>query len=96
MDFIVSLVEVSSAQRLDLTALKWKCLLRARAVARTKLRLELSILVGVMVTMVLIDAASNDDFNGGQFEISSKLDLCCENSAPGPNWTVLSGKFDRF
>jgi hypothetical protein len=78
LDLIVSLVEVSSAQRLDLTALMWKCLLRARAVARAKLRISLSILMVVVAIIPLIDAASNDDFNGIQFVIWSNFDFCCE------------------
>ena len=48
---------VSSAKRLDLTALKWKCLLRAQAVARAKLRILSSILEIVVATIPLIDAA---------------------------------------
>ena len=54
--WITALQEVSSAQRLDLTVALLHCLSRVRAVARTKLRLELSILVGVMVIMVPLDS----------------------------------------
>ena len=93
---LLSLVEVSSAKRLDLTALKWKCLLRARAAARAKLRILSSILMVVVAIIPLIDAASNDDSNGGQFIISSNFDLCCENSAVELNLAELGGKYDRF
>ena len=52
----------------------------------------LSILMEVVATIPLIDRASNDDSNGGQFIISSNFDLCCENSAVELNLAELCGK----
>ena len=52
----------------------------------------LSILMEVVATIPLIDAASNDDYNGIQFVIWSNLILCSENSAVGSNLKLLSGK----
>ena len=72
--------------------IKWKCLLRARAVARAKLRILSSILEIVVATIPLIDAASNNDSNGGYIVIWSKLDHCFENPAVGPNLDELGGK----
>ena len=51
-----------------------------------------SILEIVVATMVLIDAASNDDSNGGHIVISSNLVLCCEIPAVGLNSAELGGK----
>ena len=52
----------------------------------------LSVLEKIVATMVLFDAASNDDSNGGQFIIWSNLDLCCEIPAVELNLAVLGGK----
>ena len=64
--------------------------------ASMKLRILSSILEMEVATMVLIDAASNDDSNGGQFVIWSNLDLCCENPAVGWILTELSTNLTCF
>ena len=50
----------------------------------------------VVAIIPLIDAASNDDSNGGQFEISSKFDFCCENSAVGSRFDFAEQKVAPF
>ena len=65
MDLIVSSGSVFSEAFGSYSCLVQCSVLQVRAAARTKLRIELSILEIVGATMVLFDAASNDDFNGG-------------------------------
>ena len=68
---LIALQEVSSAQRLDLrranchdfTVALLHCVLRMRACEHELC--TLSILIGVVAIIPLIDAASNDDSNGG-------------------------------
>ena len=91
---LIALREVSSAQRYGSYCNIFHCLSRGRALRARSC--EYSILEIEVAIIPLIDAVSNGDSNGGYIIFCSKLDLCCENSAPGPNWTVLSGKFDRF
>lgn len=67
------------------------CVLRARAVARVKLRI-LSILEMEVATIPLIDAASNDDSNGCHIVFWSNFDLCCEIPAVELNSAELGGK----
>ena len=92
---LTALQAVSSAKRLDLTALYFTVFCECE-LASMKLRLESSILIGVVAIIPLFDAASNDDSNGGQFIIWSKFGPLCENSALGSNPAELCGKFDRF
>ena len=56
---------------------------------------ELRIVILIAI-IPLIDAASNDDSNGGHIVFWSNLDLCCEIRALGSNPAVLGGKFDHF
>ena len=86
-------MEVSSAQRLDLTALYFTVF---REGDRRSPSSVYSILMVVVAIIPLIDAAWEGDSNGGQFIFSSNLDLCCENSALWSNLDELCGKFDRF
>ena len=65
-----------------------QCILR-RATQEPEL-CTLSILIGVVAIMVLMDRASNDDSNGGHIVIWSNFDLC--NEIPAVSWilTLLS------
>ena len=87
MDF-TALVEVSSAVAFGSYCRVMQCILRGHLPELC----TLSILIGVVATIPLIDAASDDDYNGIQFVFWSNLDLCCENTAVEPNSAELSTK----
>ena len=80
---------MSSAQRLDLTALSGSVFCELER--QRERSCVYSILTGVVAIIPLIDRASNDDFNGGHIEISSNFDLCCENPAVDSDSAELGG-----